>query len=157
MLQHNTKHGFTIIELVFVVIVIAILTGITLVVYSGVRQEARDAERKVELEILASAIDKYYLSNGHYPMGSGWCAQISNTASGYDVVFANELAPYLADIPYDPIYKGTHQGYFYRNIGDTSYYLYAELESEDRVDDGFLGCTRVGGINNEYDFRTPAF
>ena len=157
MPKMRNRSGFTIIELIFVVIVIGILSGIMLVAYTGVRQEARDSERKYELEILASAIDKYYLSNGHYPMPSGWCTQISNTASGYDTAFASELAPYLDEVPYDPIHKGTYQGYLYRNVGDASYYLYAELEGEDRVDDGFSGCSRIGGINNEYDYRTPAF
>lgn len=153
----NKRSGFTIIELVVVIVVIVILSAVSIVVYTGVREEARDSERKAELEILASAIDKYYQRNGHYPMSSGWCTQISNTASGYDAAFAAELAPYLEDMVYDPLFKGTYQGYFYRNVSDTSYYLYAELEGDDLADDGFTGCVRAGGTNNEYDYRVPAF
>lgn len=155
-MRKNTS-GFTIVELLIVIVVIAILAAISIVAYTGIQQRARDSERKAELQTIATAVEMYYAANGNYPMSSGWCTQISNTTSGYDAAFRNELSEFLPEIPYDPLYQNTPQAYFYRNIGDTSYYLYAELEGEDRADDGFSGCTRVGGTGNEYDYRIPAF
>ena len=155
-MKKNTS-GFTIVELLIVIVVIAILAAISIVAYTGIQQRARDSERKAELQTIAKAVEMYYAANGNYPMSSGWCTQISNTTSGYDVAFRNELSEFLPQVPYDPSYQDTPQAYFYRNIGDTSYYLYAELEGEDRADDGFSGCTRKNGTNNEYDYRIPAF
>ncbi len=158
MLKLSRQRGFTIIELAIVISIISILSAISIVAYKGVREGARDTERVAEMEVLASAIDKYYSRNGNYPMSTGWCTHISNTASGYDAAFAAELAPYLDKVPYDPKFEVTYQDYFYYNVNDdSSYYLYAELEGQDRGDDGFSGCTRIGGVNNEYDYRVPAF
>jgi hypothetical protein len=88
-------------------------------------------------------------------MAAGWCTQFSGAA--YFTAFKAELQPYMQNLPLDPLFANTYQDYFYRNVGDQAYYLYAELEGEDRADDGFTGCTRKGGIDNEYDYRYPAF
>lgn len=147
--------GFTIVELLIVIVVVGILAAITVVAYNTVQSRARDNVRKADIANLAKGIEQYYAVNGHYPMSSGWCTQYSGAS--YIAAFTAELEPYMKNIPLDPTYKQTHQDYFYRNFNDQSYYLYAELEGEDRADDGFSGCTRTGGIDNEYDYRYPAF
>jgi len=52
MLGGKNKHvqaGFTIVELLIVVIVIAILAAITIVAYNGIRDRASDSAAKTEL------------------------------------------------------------------------------------------------------------
>jgi len=155
LFKKQTHSGFTIVELLIVIVVIAILAAISFVAYNNIQQRARDNMRKADIANLAKGIELYHAANGNYPMTSGWCTQYSGP--GYIAAFRAELQPYMQNIPLDPLFASTYQDYFYRNVGDTSYYLYAELEGEDRADDGFSGCTRTGGIDNEYDYRYPAF
>jgi len=156
--QNKHQYGFTIVELLIVIVVIAILAAISIVAYNGVQQRGRDSQRKADLQAISKAVELFYVDNGRYPMGgTSWCTQISNTANGYKSGFQGAIAPYLAKISYDPKFEGTSKGYFYRKVTDDSYYLYAELESSDLADDGFGGCTRIASENNEYDYRVPAF
>ena len=147
--------GFTIVELLIVVVVIGILAAIVTVAYTGISANARDGVRKSDIANLAKAIELYHAENGVYPMSGGWCTQISHPS--HTAAFQAAIQPYLSKITLDPQYAATYQDYFYRRISDSSYYLYAELEGEDRPDDGFSGCSRIGGTDNEYDYRYPAF
>jgi len=147
--------GFTIVELLIVIVVIGILAAISIVAYNGIQQRARDATRMSDIGAIAKAVELYYAENGSYPLTPGWCTQISNPS--YIGVFRATVAPYMAQVPTDPLYAGTYQDYFYRNINGQSYALYAELEGSDLADDGFAGCVRTGGTNNEYDYRFPSF
>jgi len=153
----NNKLGFTLIELLVVIAIIGLLSSIVLVSMKGVRERARDARRKEDLRQISLAIEMYYQKYGNYPRPAGWCTQISNPTNNWGPDFQNDISEWLKNVPLDPVYHDTYRDYFYRNIDDQSYYLYAELESEDRTDDGFSGCARIGGLNNEYDYRIPGF
>ena len=155
MWEKYKQKGFTIVELLIVIVVIAILAGITIVAYNGIQTRARDNVRKADLNSLAKAIEAFYAINGNYPMPPGWCTQFSGVP--YISAFKTEIAPFMQNVPLDPLYANTYQDYFYRNINDQSFQLYAELEGSDLADDGFAGCTRTGGLDNEYDYRYPAF
>ncbi|NCU38291.1 type II secretion system protein [Candidatus Saccharibacteria bacterium] len=79
MWAKNKKSGFTIVELLIVIVVIAILAAITVVAYNGVQQRARDSERKTELALLAKSIKLYAVDTGNYAttgcgngVGTGW-------------------------------------------------------------------------------------
>lgn len=147
--------GFTIVELLIVIVVIGILAALVISTYTSAQSRARDNVRRADIQSLAKAIELFYAEKGHYPMSGGWCTQIAHPT--YTQAFKNEISPYMSKIPGDPQFKDTYQDYFYRNVNDQSYYLYAELEGEERADDGFTGCSRIGDINNEYDLRYPAF
>lgn len=153
----KTKSGFTIVELLIVIVVIAILATISIVAYNGVQERARNSQRTSDIRAIANALELYYADNGEYPMSGGWCTQISNPNNGYATAFQSAISKYMPDVPFDPLYAETNQDYFYRrNSSGQSYHLYAELEGEDRADDGFTGCVR-NGADNEYDYRYPPF
>lgn len=63
----NTKKGFTIVELLVVIVVIGILAGISLVSYSGVTARANAAAMKANLDSVSSAAANYYAGVGYYP------------------------------------------------------------------------------------------
>ena len=155
MWAQRKQSGFTIVELLIVIVVIGILAAITIVAYNSVQTRARDNIRKSDIAQLAKARESFYAVNGNYPMSAGWCTQPSGPA--YIAAVAAEMAPFISKVPTDPLYGGTHQDYFYRNIADQGYYLHAELEGEDRTDDGIGGCTRTNGLDNEYDYRYPLY
>ena len=59
--------GFTIVELLIVVVVIAILAAITVVAYTGVTSRAHDAAIRSDLRNMASQFEQYYATEGVYP------------------------------------------------------------------------------------------
>lgn len=56
--------GFTIVELLIVIVVIAILATITIVAYNGIQQRARDSRRVQDLAMLSKATKLYAIDNG---------------------------------------------------------------------------------------------
>ncbi len=62
--------GFTIVELLIVVVVIAILAAITIVSYNGVQSRAKIASVQSELSALNKKIELYKAEKGLYPINS---------------------------------------------------------------------------------------
>lgn len=65
---NNDRRGFTIVELLIVIVVIGILAAITVVVYNGVRQRAQNAERISELYAWNKQFEMYKALFGYYPI-----------------------------------------------------------------------------------------
>ncbi|MDN5274869.1 MAG: hypothetical protein JWP06_770 [Candidatus Saccharibacteria bacterium] len=64
--------GFTIIELIIVIVVISILAAITLVAYPNYQKQTRDNERKSDLNQLATALHTYaFQKNTFVGLASG--------------------------------------------------------------------------------------
>lgn len=63
------KSGFTIVELLIVIVVIAILAAVTIVAYNGISQNARKSALKSELSQVAKALEtaKIKAGTGLYP------------------------------------------------------------------------------------------
>lgn len=59
--------GFTIVELLIVVVVIAVLAAITLVSYNGITGRANDAAIKSDLSTLKKRIDVFIIDNHRRP------------------------------------------------------------------------------------------
>lgn len=65
--QTPTTSGFTIVELLIVVVVIAILAAITIVAYNGISQRATASGLQTELSSAAKSVENYKTLNGQYP------------------------------------------------------------------------------------------
>ncbi|MEK7587521.1 MAG: type II secretion system protein [Patescibacteria group bacterium] len=62
------KRGFSLIELLVVISIIAVITGVSLTNFLGARQRARDAKRKSDLVQLAQSLRLYYNDYNKYPV-----------------------------------------------------------------------------------------
>lgn len=65
-LRKNSR-GFTIVELLIVIVVIGILAALVIVTYNGIQQKARDTERKTDVNAIHGQVEAYYAQNGKYP------------------------------------------------------------------------------------------
>lgn len=68
MISLNKKSkGFTIVELLIVIVVIAILATLVIVTFTGIQQKARDSQRQTDINALDSHLEAFYANNGYYP------------------------------------------------------------------------------------------
>lgn len=79
--QHGSvrTHGFTLVELLIVAVVLAIFAAIVVPQFSSTTDEARDSALKSDLSALRSAIDLYRQHHGEYP---GANASTGGTCTG---------------------------------------------------------------------------
>lgn len=64
------QHGFTIVELLIVIVVIAILATISVVAYNGVQNRANDTAVQSDLKQIAKKFELYKVDKDVYPVGS---------------------------------------------------------------------------------------
>jgi general secretion pathway protein G len=66
------SEGFTIVELLIVIVVIGILATLVIVTFTGIQQKARDTQRKTDVDAVASHVEAFYASEdkGYYPMAT---------------------------------------------------------------------------------------
>ena len=67
MISSNKTKGFTLVELLIVIVVIAILAAISIVAYNGVTQKARDDERQSNARNLVNAAASYNSEKDKWP------------------------------------------------------------------------------------------
>lgn len=74
--MHKTKSGFTIVELLIVIVVIGILAAITIVAYNGIQGRANDAKVRSVASQVAKAFQLWSAQSGQTtaPGGSGSAA-----------------------------------------------------------------------------------
>jgi prepilin-type N-terminal cleavage/methylation domain-containing protein len=82
--------GFTIVELMVVVVVIGILAGLSVNAYNGTQQKARDTKRMNDLRQIESAVESYGTFTGDF---STMSAGASGTEVGW---FDNTYSPYVS-------------------------------------------------------------
>jgi prepilin-type N-terminal cleavage/methylation domain-containing protein len=59
--------GFTIVELLIVIVIIGILATLVIVTFTGIQQKARDSQRQTDIGALNSHVTAYYAETGTYP------------------------------------------------------------------------------------------
>lgn len=60
-------YGYTIVELLIVIVVIGLLATLVVVAFSGVQARARDSQREANIRSVAKALEAYYVEKGSYP------------------------------------------------------------------------------------------
>ncbi|HJQ08367.1 MAG TPA: prepilin-type N-terminal cleavage/methylation domain-containing protein [Candidatus Saccharimonadales bacterium] len=63
----RSEQGFTVIELMVVIVVLCILGSLVALTYSGVQTKNRNAERQTEIDALRAQLESYYAQTNTYP------------------------------------------------------------------------------------------
>ena len=82
----GNKQGFTIVELLIVVVVIAILATITVVAFNGIQNRAHDTAVQADLKNFGTQAGRSHAENGTYPVA----ATTSSIPVGIDSVKASK-------------------------------------------------------------------
>lgn len=61
------RKGFTLVELLLVLFLIALLASLVMPVATRSVDQAKESALKEDLQVLRKAIDNYYANTGHYP------------------------------------------------------------------------------------------
>ncbi|MBI5364156.1 MAG: prepilin-type N-terminal cleavage/methylation domain-containing protein [Planctomycetes bacterium] len=114
MQTSRQRAGFTLMELVIVISILAILAGTLIPRITNRMASARDARRLSDVHAIRDAIDQFYLDHGRWPKHDQ-----NPSYGGWDVsqdgTFLVELVEkgYLTEMPKDPVNDDTyHYRYF---------------------------------------------
>ena len=66
-MKKSNEKGFTLIELMVVIVILGILAGLIVPRIMGRPDEARQAKARIQIESLETALKLYKLDNGNYP------------------------------------------------------------------------------------------
>lgn len=91
------KRGFTIVELIIVIVVIGILATLTVMSYRSVQRGAVLSKAMTDLSAINDGIKIYHAKNGKYPSVSGWVTYCDNQAQ-----FTSLLGVYIDKVPAAP-------------------------------------------------------
>lgn len=61
------SRGFTIVELLIVIVIIGILAALVIVAFNGMQNRANDASIQTDLRNASQKIETFYVDNGDYP------------------------------------------------------------------------------------------
>jgi general secretion pathway protein G len=67
MRKQLKSSGFTIVELLIVIVVIGILAGLVVTTFTGIQQKGRNTERQTDIKAIHGQVEAFYAQNGRYP------------------------------------------------------------------------------------------
>ena len=133
------RKGFTLIEILIVVAIIAILASIVLVGLGPAQQSGRDARRLSDLHEVQNALELYYNKCGSYPGGATCGSSVAaakypstNSASTEYGGMANAIIGAgltINSMPQDPTAGASYYYAIPATTGATTYVLGAKLEN----------------------------
>lgn len=126
------QRGFTLIELLVVIAIIGVLSALLMTNFVGIRQRARDGQRKSDLRQIQSAVELYRADNAEYPAEAAF-----STCGATSLVSGSTT--YMKKIPCDPL---TNAPYYYEGTS-TNYCLRSCLENENdaQISSGSGSCS----------------
>ena len=98
----NNQSGFTLIEILIVVIILALLAGVVVPKMASKPEEARRETAKVQIKQIENALDMFKVDNGFYPSTEqGLQSLVTEPTSGRKPSGYQD-GGYIKKIPLDP-------------------------------------------------------
>lgn len=111
------QKGFTIVELLIVVVIIGILAAIVVVAYNGITSQANDSAVESDLATIAKKLEIYKVENGSYP------AHNTTELEAADMKATKSVYMDRNNLYYCRSTDGQHYSIGAYSINDSRYYL----------------------------------
>jgi prepilin-type N-terminal cleavage/methylation domain-containing protein len=115
--SNKSSKGFTLVELMVVIAILALLATVGITIYSGAQKQGRDSKRKADIDSISSALESRInqTTNGTCTGAAGtYCAPVATWFSG-------------GTIPLDPSSSASYTGL--PTNGAATYNVCATLEA----------------------------
>lgn len=97
--RHPAQSGFTLVELLLVLVILATLAALVLPKFTGRTEQARTTAAQTQISTFGTALDAFEIDTGSYPYGGDGLAMLVIPPSD----LSGWRGPYLkSDIPPDP-------------------------------------------------------
>ncbi len=138
----NKESGFTIVELLIVIVIIGILAALVIVAYNGIQTRARAAQYQTDAQVIVKKMEAYYSNVGYYPVTS---TTTTGTAGGTAVAaLMNATTTKESNLPASATVYAVNAA----NTAPT----YANAVAATPINDGYYVayCATGGGVNVYY-------
>ena len=151
--MNRKAHGFTIVELLIVIVVIAILAAISIAAYTNIQDRAENSKTIAAAEAYLKAIQLYKVETGDIPkgvdgvcLGQGYPWDYEGTSSGDNQCRGASVSYYRAN-------KGTLNTTLAKYIGSSPE---SSMRAIGSVDNWWRGITYYHtGVGGEYRLSFP--
>ena len=124
MKKTKREKGFTLIELMVVIVILGVLAGLIVPRLTDKPERARVVKAKMQIENISMALKQFKLDNGFYPSTEqGLQALVSKPSGGQELKYYPGKG-YISQIPEDPwgneyiyIYPGEHEDFDLLSLG----------------------------------------
>ncbi len=154
MISLNKQNkGFTIVELLIVIVVIGILALLVITTYSGIQAKARNTKRTSDIKSLQTKFEGYITDNGHYPSltdmkSDAW---IATNMKGFDLTSMQD--PSNGTQSHVMVAAPAAKSYAYAVTDDNG----ASCEADDTLCTKYtLTATYEGKVNNQTTFSVQS-
>lgn len=141
----KNKNGFSLVELLVVISIIAVLSAVLVANFMGMRERARDAQKIQDLNAIKSALRMYYNDKQSYPSSGGignYCTDCLNIAVGASYMTS------IDSVGYSYAQMDTNSDGFYLKVGleagagddDTNSQIKCGVGVGDTADKVFMVC-----------------
>ena len=113
--QRSNQDGFTLIEIMVVILILGLLATIVVQSLRGATDKAKRVKAQADIAELKTGLDRYYLDAGSYPTSDQGLQSLVAAPSGGQVPANYESGGYLQSIPKDP----WGNPYFYQSDGNS--------------------------------------
>jgi general secretion pathway protein G len=101
-IYNNTEKGFSLIEIMVVIVILGILASYVAIKVTGQTDEARRTQARVQIETFKTALDLYRLDNGSYPTTEQRLDALVSPPTVGKLPRKWREGGYIAKIPKDP-------------------------------------------------------
>jgi type II secretion system protein G len=129
--------GFTLLELLIVIVIIGILALLIIPNITSAPKKARDTQRKTDLKAIQKGLEEYFVSNNVYP------AQLNDLTTGNP--------PIMKSVPNDPKNTGVFVYTYTPANSNTTYVLHSCLENGGDTSSGVATDTACTGTDKKFE------
>lgn len=94
----RSKAGFTLVELLLVLVILGLLAAIVVPKFAGRTEQAKITAARTQIASFETVLDAFEIDNGYYPEGSDGLTDLVHQPDNAP----NWNGPYLKEIPLDP-------------------------------------------------------